>query len=110
MTTHELPSGAASTEVSSARFVYVAPDRYRYWETSGTTVTERVKIGKETWFRHDKLWEPDMDSSIWRTFRSPPSIDAAGYRLTEARRLPPVELNGIRCARYQYAVAKRDET
>ncbi len=110
MTTHELPSGTPVTEVESVRFVYVAPDRYRYLQTSGTQVTDMVKIGKETWSRNNGLWEPGMDSSIWRTFQSPPSIDAVGYRLTEARTLPPDELNGIRCARYQYALAKGDET
>jgi hypothetical protein len=110
MMAHERPGGAA-TEASNATFVYVAPDRYRFSETTIATVTEQVKIGSETWSRHTgQPWEPGMDSSIWRIFRSPPSIDATGYRLTEARTLQPVELNGVRCARYQYAVTKDDET
>lgn len=111
MTTTERPDGIAPVEMASSRLVHVAPDRYHHWETSGVFPHELVKIGTEIWSRNDaRSWKPEMDASTWGVLRSPPALDAPGYRVTEAIRSAPAEVNGIRCARYQYALAKGDET
>jgi hypothetical protein len=95
------------------RLVYVAPDRYHYRDMLTVLLTEMVRVGKEDWSRNaGDAWTPSglASSRMFREFQSPPRIDAEDYRVTEARTLPPAEVNGTTSATYQYVVARDDET
>lgn len=102
-----------STQTDTGRLVFVAPDRYHYRDINTRLLTELVRVGKEDWHRDSGgSWQAGSLAStrMFREFQSPPGVDAEGYRVTEARTLPSVEVNGITSTTYQYVVAKDDET
>lgn len=101
-------------ESTSSKLVYVAPDQYHHRETTSPTRNDEIiMIGRDGWLKsRGRAWEPaPLDLTITlRALRSPPSIDAAGYRVTVTRALPPSELNGATTATYEYAVERDKET
>lgn len=103
-------------ETTSWKLVYVAPDRYHYRETSSPTLQDEIIVtGGDVWLKETrkKTWEPDafgLGRMVREEFRSPPSIDAAGYRVTSARTLPPADVNGVTAATYEYVVERDKDT
>ncbi len=105
-----------TNETNSWSLVYVSPDRYHYKETTGPALQDEIIMtGGEGWLNETrkKAWEPaifDHSRMLREEFRSPPSIDAAGYRVTSVRALPASEVNGATAATYEYVVEKNKDT